>query len=88
MVECYERARSIAAPAGSVGRVAVRYGLAPADRQPRIPAERLPSLQEKPAKPAPGAHRGAQRTLRRLGLAASTLAAASARRRWRCSASA
>ena len=75
VAECYERAKSIAAPATSLGRVAVRYGLAPADRQPRIPAERLRSLQEKPAKPAPGAHRGAQRTLRRLGLVACTLAA-------------
>ncbi len=75
VVESYERARSIAAPATSLASVAVRYGLAPADRQPRIPAERLRSLQERPAKPAPGAHRGAQRTLRRLGLVASTLAA-------------
>ncbi len=75
VAECYERARSIAVPAGSLTGVAVRYGLAPADRQPRIPAERLRSLQEMPAKPAPGAHSGAQRTLRRLGLVASTLAA-------------
>ena len=75
VAECYERARSIAAPAGTLAGVAVRYGLAPADRQPRILAERLPSLQEKPAKPAPGAHRGPHRTLRRLGLVASTLAA-------------
>ena len=75
VAECYERARSIAAPRGSLAGLAVRYGMAPADRQPRIPAERLRSLHERPAKPAPGAHRGAQRTLRRLGLAASTLAA-------------
>ncbi len=76
VAECYERARSIAAPAGALAGVAVRYGLAPADRQPRILAERLPSLQEKPARPAPGVHRGAHRTLRRLALAASTIAAA------------
>ncbi|HUH80102.1 MAG TPA: lysylphosphatidylglycerol synthase domain-containing protein [Solirubrobacteraceae bacterium] len=75
VTECYERARSIAAPGSSIGTLAVRYGLAPADRQPRIPAERIRSLQDKPAKPAPGAHRTGHRTLRRLGLAASTLAA-------------
>jgi phosphatidyl-myo-inositol alpha-mannosyltransferase len=75
VAECYEQARSVVAPAGALAGFAVRYGLAPADRQPRIPAERIPSLQDTPAKPAPGAHRGAQRTLRRGGLAACTLAA-------------
>ncbi len=75
VAECYERARAIPAPAGALAGFAVRYGLAPADRQPRIPAERIPSLQDKPVKPAPGAHRGAERTLRRAGLAACTLAA-------------
>ncbi|HTQ68222.1 MAG TPA: lysylphosphatidylglycerol synthase domain-containing protein [Solirubrobacteraceae bacterium] len=75
VAECYERARSIAAPAGTVATFAVRYGLAPADRQPRIPAERLRSLQDRPAKPTPGAHSGLHRTLRKVGLAACTLAA-------------
>ena len=62
VAECYERARTIAAPCGSVAGLAVRYGLAPADRQPRIPAERLRSLHERPPSPprAPTAARSAR----------------------------
>ena len=75
VAECYERRRSTRPPPAASPAWPSRYGLAPADRQPRIPAERLRSLQEKPPKPAPGGRRGAQRTLRRLGLVACTLAA-------------
>ena len=41
----YEQAIRVGAPATRVGRAAVRFGLAPADRLPRIPAERLASLR-------------------------------------------
>jgi phosphatidylinositol alpha-mannosyltransferase len=75
VTETYERACRVPSPAGRVSSVAVRYGLAPADRKPRIPAERLRSLQGSPPRPAPGARRRGHRTLRRLGLLASTLAA-------------
>jgi phosphatidylinositol alpha-mannosyltransferase len=53
VAECYERARSVAAPATTLGRLAVRYGMAPADRLPRIPAERLPSIRGARPVPAP-----------------------------------
>jgi len=45
VIDCYEQAMRIGLPASRVGRAAVRHGLAPADLQPRIPAERLPSLR-------------------------------------------
>jgi phosphatidylinositol alpha-mannosyltransferase len=51
VLDCYEQARHIGAPAGRVAASAVRYGLAPADLQPRIPAERLPTLRT--GEPAP-----------------------------------
>jgi phosphatidylinositol alpha-mannosyltransferase len=73
--ECYERARRIGAPSARPAALAVRYGLVPADRQPRIPAERLKSLQGPPARPVPGAQRPPHSTIRRLALLASSLAA-------------
>jgi phosphatidylinositol alpha-mannosyltransferase len=53
-----------------VGRIAVRHGFAPADLLPRIPAERLASLQ--PAAPAQAGAQRRLRGLRRLGVALST----------------
>jgi phosphatidylinositol alpha-mannosyltransferase len=41
----YEDAIAIPAPEGKVARAAVRVGVRPADLKPRIPAERLPSLE-------------------------------------------
>jgi phosphatidylinositol alpha-mannosyltransferase len=73
VLESYERARDVGAPVGRVAAFAVRYGLAPADREPRIPAERLPSLQGSAPRPV---RPGGSRRLRRLGLVASSLAAA------------
>src|SRR5207244_13522442 len=48
VLDCYEQARMLARRGadprrGCVSRVAVRYGLAPADLLPRVPAQRLPS---------------------------------------------
>jgi phosphatidylinositol alpha-mannosyltransferase len=73
VIDSYEQAIAIGSPARRVGAAAVRLGLSPADLQPRIPAERLPSLQparlqEPPAGRAPGA-------LRRGALALSCLTA-------------
>ncbi len=73
VIDCYEQARSISAPATRLGRAAVRHGFAPADRLPRIPAQRLPSLQTAPA-PALAPRR--LRTLRRAALLMSWLAGA------------
>jgi phosphatidyl-myo-inositol alpha-mannosyltransferase len=74
VLDCYEQAMRVGSPASRVGRVAVRYGLAPADLQPRIPAERLPSLLA-PAPPLVGGARR-RRTLRRAGVLAGTISVA------------
>ena len=91
VLDCYEHARDVCARArhpagGRLARSAVRYGFAPADLLPRVPAQRLPSLLADPAirragprsAAAPALAGGPQRlrALRRLGLAASSLAAA------------
>jgi phosphatidylinositol alpha-mannosyltransferase len=69
--DCYGDAVRVGTAASSIGRLAVRHGLAPADLKPRIPAERLPSLQPR-ATPA-GAERKL-RTMRRAALLTGTLA--------------
>jgi phosphatidyl-myo-inositol alpha-mannosyltransferase len=72
VLDCYEQARAIGRPATRLHRFGVRHGFAPADLQPRIPAQRLPSLAPAPIPSAtPGGGRG--RTLRRIGLGMSTL---------------
>ncbi len=75
--QAIENARRSRAGASSVGRVARRWGLAPADMLPRVPAQRLPSLQ--PARPAVALASGASpatvrrlRALRRVALLFST----------------
>ncbi len=74
VIDCYEQALAVGLPTTRLGRFAVRRGFAPADLLPRIPAERLPSLQA--AAPGPvGAPRRAH-TLRRAAALASSLAAA------------
>jgi phosphatidyl-myo-inositol alpha-mannosyltransferase len=79
VLDSYEEAIALADPArhrarGTLARAALRHGFAPADLQPRIPAQRLPSLAPKPA-PLVGRARRI-RTLRRAGLAATSLAGA------------
>ncbi len=74
VLDCYEQAMRVGSPATRIGSAAVRYGLAPADLQPRIPAERLPSLLA-PGPPLVGGARR-RRTLRRAGVLASTLVGA------------
>jgi phosphatidylinositol alpha-mannosyltransferase len=76
VLDCYEQAIAVGTPATRVGRAAVRYGLAPADLLPRIPAERLPSLrspaERKAARPVQGR---TPRAVRRGALALSCAAA-------------
>ncbi|HYM55279.1 MAG TPA: lysylphosphatidylglycerol synthase domain-containing protein [Solirubrobacteraceae bacterium] len=79
VLDCYEQAiatRELAArrAPGPLSAAALRYGLAPADLLPRIPAQRLASLEV--AAPAPAAPKRRLRTLRRAALAASSLAGA------------
>jgi phosphatidyl-myo-inositol alpha-mannosyltransferase len=71
VIDCYERARAVGSPVTRLGRTAVRHGLAPADLLPRIPAERLPSLQTTPPRAEQGAASRAPRALRRGGLLVS-----------------
>ena len=76
VLDSYEQAIALAAPArrrarSSVARAALRYGFAPADLLPRVPAQRLPSLAPV-APPLVGRPRRI-RALRRAGLVASSL---------------
>jgi phosphatidyl-myo-inositol alpha-mannosyltransferase len=76
VLDSYEQAISLADPArrrvrSALSQTALRHGFAPADLQPRIPAQRLPSLAPTPA-PLVGRARRI-RTLRRAGLAATSL---------------
>jgi phosphatidyl-myo-inositol alpha-mannosyltransferase len=75
VLDCYEQALAISSPASTLGRAAVRYGLAPADLLPRIPAERLPSLQADGAKATHGASGRRARALRRGAVLVSCLGA-------------
>ena len=72
VLEAYEQARSTGSPSTSLGRAAVRCGLASADLLPRVPAQRLASLRD-PSLQTIRPHR--LRALRRLGLFAASFAA-------------
>ena len=77
VLDCYEQAVSLAAPArrqghGRLRERALRHGFAPADRLPRVPPERLPSLM--PAPPPLVGRARRLRALRRGGVAVGTLA--------------
>ena len=78
VLDGYEQAISLAAQAnrrarsGRLAGLALRHGLTPADLQPRVPAQRLPSL-DAAAPPLSGRPRHL-RTLRRVAFAASSLA--------------
>jgi phosphatidylinositol alpha-mannosyltransferase len=79
VLDCYEQAVAIGESArhlasGRLAKVALRHGLAPADRLPRIPAQRLPALA--PAAPPLARRPRRQRALRRLTLATTSLAGA------------
>jgi len=71
VLDCYEQALAVGEPTTLLARVAVRHGFVPADLQPRVPAQRLPSLK---ADSVPSRDRSRRvRALRRLGLATSSL---------------
>jgi phosphatidylinositol alpha-mannosyltransferase len=79
VLDSYEQAVALGDPArrsgqGALARAALRHGFAPSDLQPRVPAQRLPSLAPEPA-PLVGRERRV-RALRRAGLALTTLAGA------------
>jgi phosphatidylinositol alpha-mannosyltransferase len=79
VLDSYEDAIALAEraarqPRGALTRAAFRYGIAPADLQPRVPAQRLPSL-EPAAAPLVGRARRV-RTLRRVALSGTSLAGA------------
>jgi phosphatidyl-myo-inositol alpha-mannosyltransferase len=80
VLDCYERAQAVGRPATRTGRVGVRFGLVPADLLPRLPAQRLPSLEAAPsASVAAAAGSGnasrdrVKRVLRRGALVASCI---------------
>jgi phosphatidylinositol alpha-mannosyltransferase len=75
VLDSYDAARAIGSPVTPVGRLAVRHGFAPRDLQPRVPAERLPSLEVRPRADV-GTSKGVRRrrAARRLALLASSLA--------------
>ncbi len=80
VLDCYEQALAVGEPSTRLARSAVRHGLMPADLLPRIPAQRLQSLRT-PVRSAdvsaPLAARARRlRTLRRVGMLASTLVGA------------
>ncbi len=76
VLDCYEQAIAVGEPSTRLARAAVRHGLAPADLLPRVPAQRLESLQAAVPASVGDSARPRLRALRRLGLAASTLAGA------------
>ena len=67
VMEAYEDAIATPAPAGAVQRAAVRVGARSADLKPRVPAQRLASLE--PALTPKQRHGKALAAARRLGLA-------------------
>jgi phosphatidylinositol alpha-mannosyltransferase len=77
VLDSYEQAVAIAERTqrgehGALSRAALRYGFAPADLLPRVPAQRLASLSPEPP-PLVGREKRV-RALRRAGLAATSLA--------------
>jgi phosphatidyl-myo-inositol alpha-mannosyltransferase len=83
VLDCYEQAIAVGTPAGGraggrLASAAVRHGFAPADLLPRIPAQRLPSLQRvhRSAAPRTAGRPRRMRALRRAALATSSIAGA------------
>jgi phosphatidylinositol alpha-mannosyltransferase len=70
VLDAYEDAVAVPAPRGATQRLAVRVGALPADLQPRVPAQRLPTMERPPADRRGGARRHA----RTAGLAVAAAA--------------
>lgn len=75
VLDSYEQAIAIGRPATKMSTLAVRYGLAPADLLPRIPAERLPRLAGGGRKEASPRLARTPRALRRAAMSVSCLGA-------------
>jgi phosphatidylinositol alpha-mannosyltransferase len=83
VLDCYEQAIAVGRPATRAARAGVRFGLVPADLLPRVPAQRLPSLEAAPdTSPAGSGNRASgklaarersKRALRRGALVAASL---------------
>jgi phosphatidylinositol alpha-mannosyltransferase len=75
VLDSYHEACAIGSPATRIGRAAARHGLAPRDLLPRIPAERLPSLNTGSRPRAGIESRGGRRlrAVRRVALLGSSL---------------
>ena len=71
VTDVYEEALALPQPSGRVARIARRAGALPAQPGPRVPPQRLPSLEPKSA--APTGPRRAARLARRAVLAAGIL---------------
>src|ERR671916_1529661 len=71
VVSAYEDALALPRPQDVKTRAAVRMGLRPADLRPRVPAERLPSLEPAPV----GGGRPLVKLARRAGLGAAAVGA-------------
>jgi phosphatidyl-myo-inositol alpha-mannosyltransferase len=83
VLDCYQQALSVGRPATRAARAGVRFGLVPADLLPRVPAQRLPSLEAAPSTSSAGtgnrasgklaARERSKRALRRGALVAVSL---------------
>ena len=83
VLDCYEQAIAVGRPATRAARAGVRFGLVPADLLPRVPAQRLPSLEAAPETSSVGsgsrasgklaARERSKRVLRRGALVAASL---------------
>ncbi|MCW3027763.1 MAG: Phosphatidylinositol alpha-mannosyltransferase [Solirubrobacterales bacterium] len=74
VLDSYDAARVIGSPATRIGRAAVRHGFAPSDLRPRVPAERLPSLEAHSRVDTRAPHCGRRRRgVRRVAVLASSL---------------
>jgi phosphatidyl-myo-inositol alpha-mannosyltransferase len=71
VANCYEQAIAVGAPRPGLHRLMVRHGLAPADLKPAIRAQRLQSLEPRPASPQRGP---LLPLLKRLGMVCLSLA--------------
>jgi phosphatidyl-myo-inositol alpha-mannosyltransferase len=74
VMEAYEEAIETPEPVGALQRAAVRVGARAADLKPRVPAQRLASLE--PKLTGPQRHGTVLRAVRRLGVAAVSLGGA------------
>jgi phosphatidyl-myo-inositol alpha-mannosyltransferase len=74
VLDSYDAARVIGSPGTRIGRAAVHHGFAPRDLRPRVPAERLPSLEAESRTDARGLQFGRRRRgVRRAAVLASSL---------------